>query len=89
MAIQRPKRPVFPKTGLFWPKNDHNSENLQNRYANVYIFGISIKFRVDEYAGIGILKMFQKIHNKQVMQVAGGPWEAYSPYLRPNMGMIR
>ena len=41
------KRPVLGKTGLFWPKTYHNSKNLQDRYTNVYIFEISIKFRVD------------------------------------------
>ena len=54
------KRPVLGKTGLFWPKTYHNSKNLQDRYTNVYIFEISIKFRIDWYAGIYILKMFQK-----------------------------
>ena len=57
------KRPVLGKTGLFWPKTYHNSKNLQDRYTNVYIFEISIKFRIEWWAGIYILKMFQKSHD--------------------------
>ena len=63
MAIQRPKRPVFPKMGLFRPLNGHNSKNLQDRYTKVYIFEISIKFHVDWDTGSLILKIFQNFHN--------------------------
>ena len=89
MDIQRPKKPVFPKTGLFLPLNGHNSKNSHDRDTKVCIFEISIKFRIDWYAGIYILKMFQKFHNKQVVPVTGGPWESYSAYQRPNMDIIR
>ena len=63
------RKSLFPKSGLFRPKTGHNSKNLQNRYTEVCIFEISIKFRIDWYAGIYILKMFQKFHNQKVVQV--------------------
>ena len=70
------------------PSIGQNSKNSQDRQTKLYIFHISIKFRVD-YTIQQILKIFQKFHNQQVVQVTGGPWEAYSPYRRSNMGMIR
>ena len=69
IAIQRRKMSVFPKSGHFRPKTGHNSKNAQNRYTEVCIFEINIKFRIDWYAGIYILKMFQKFHNQKVVQI--------------------
>ena len=89
MAIQRPKKARFGENGPFRHLNGHNLKSPHDRYIKVYIFEISIKFCVDWYAGIYILKMFQKSH-----LLAGGagnrwPWEPCSPYQRPNMDMIR
>ena len=63
MASFRLKKARFGENGLFRPSDGNNSKNLQDRYTKVYIFEISIKFRIDRYAGIYILKMFQKFHN--------------------------
>ena len=63
MVSFRPKKASFGENGHFRPLDCNNSKNLEDRYTKVYIFEISIKFRIDWYAGIYILKMFQKFHN--------------------------
>ena len=71
------KRPVLGKTGLFWPKTYHNSKNLQDRYTNVYIFEISIKFRIEWWAGIYILKMGHIDENSLSWHFSSDAWGAY------------
>ena len=77
MASFRLKKAHFGENRLFRPSDGNNSKNLQDRYTKVYIFEISIKFRIEWWAGIYILKMGHIDENLLSWHFSSDAWGAY------------